>query len=124
MRFGNPIAAMRLKAENAVAAGPDVARKDNALKVIVEQIGRLETLLRNLLSSVQRAPLVSAPVKDVVAFLAERVELFREQAALLGGELEARGDLRRRALRPHTDRASDRQSDPECPPEYAGLAVA
>ncbi|UFW91972.1 HAMP domain-containing histidine kinase (plasmid) [Bradyrhizobium barranii] len=89
----NPIAAMRLKAENAVAAGPDVARKDNALKVIVEQIGRLETLLRNLLSSVQRAPLVSAPVKDVVAFLAERVELFREQAALLGGELEARGDL-------------------------------
>ena len=88
----NPIAAMRLKAENAVAAGPDLARKDSALRVIVEQIGRLETLLRNLLSSVQRAPLVSVPVKDVVGFLAERVELFREQAAAQGVELETRGD--------------------------------
>ena len=88
----NPIAAMRLKAENAVAAGPDLARKDNALRVIVEQIGRLERLLRNLLSSVQLAPLVSVPVKDVTAFLAERIELFREQAAEQGLELEVRGD--------------------------------
>jgi signal transduction histidine kinase len=88
----NPIAAMRLKAENAVAVGPDLARKDNALRVIVEQIGRLETLLRNLLSSVQRAPLVSVPVNDVAAFLTERVELFREQAAEQGLELEVRGD--------------------------------
>jgi signal transduction histidine kinase len=83
---------MRLKAENAVAAGPDLARKDNALRVIVEQIGRLETLLRNLLSSVQRAPLVSVLINDVAAFLAERVELFREQAAEQGLELEVRGD--------------------------------
>ncbi|OKO81392.1 hypothetical protein AC628_07130 [Bradyrhizobium sp. NAS96.2] len=87
----NPIAAMRLKAENAVAAGPDLARKDNALRVIVEQIGRLETLLRNLLSSVQRAPLVALPVKDVAAFLTERIELFREQAAEQGLELEVCG---------------------------------
>jgi signal transduction histidine kinase len=87
----NPIAAMRLKAENAVAAGPDLTRKDNALRVIVEQIGRLETLLRNLLSSVQRAPLVAVPIKDVAAFLTERVELFREQAASQEVELEARG---------------------------------
>jgi signal transduction histidine kinase len=87
----NPIAAMRLKAENAVAAGPDLARKDNALRVIVEQIGRLETLLRNLLSSVQRAPLAARPVKDVLVFLAKRVELFREQAVEQGLELEARG---------------------------------
>ena len=35
----NPIAAMRLKAENAVAAGPDSRRKDDALRVIAEQIG-------------------------------------------------------------------------------------
>ncbi|UPJ50105.1 HAMP domain-containing histidine kinase [Bradyrhizobium sp. 200] len=87
----NPIAAMRLKAENAVAAGPDLTRKDNALRVIVEQIGRLETLLRNLLSSVQRAPLVAVPIKDIAAFLTERVELFREQAASQEVELEARG---------------------------------
>lgn len=38
----NPIAAMRLKAENAVAVGPDPARKDQALQAIVEQIGRLD----------------------------------------------------------------------------------
>jgi C4-dicarboxylate-specific signal transduction histidine kinase len=30
----NPIAAMRLKAENAIAAGPDVSRKDRALQEI------------------------------------------------------------------------------------------
>jgi signal transduction histidine kinase len=87
----NPIAAMRLKAENAVAAGPDLARKDGALRVIVQQIGRLETLLRNLLSSVPRAPPVCVPVKDVTALLAERAELFREQAAIYGLKLEVQG---------------------------------
>jgi signal transduction histidine kinase len=87
----NPIAAMRLKAENAVAAGPDLARKDHALRLIVEQIGRLESLLRNLLSSVQRAAPISAPVADVTGFLAQRVELFREQAAAHGLVLEVRG---------------------------------
>src|SRR5262249_50137652 len=44
----NPIAAMRLKAENAIAAGPDIPRKDQALRTIIDQIGRLERLLRNL----------------------------------------------------------------------------
>jgi signal transduction histidine kinase len=87
----NPIAAMRLKAENAVAAGSDLARKDQALQVIVEQIGRLESLLHNLLSSVQRAPPVAAPVKDVAAFLAQRAELVQEQAAAHGLTLEVRG---------------------------------
>src|SRR5437899_11995348 len=61
----NPIGAMRLKAENAIAAGPDIARKDRALRIIIEQIGRLEGLLRNLLSSVQRARPILNPVKDV-----------------------------------------------------------
>jgi signal transduction histidine kinase len=42
----NPIAAMRLKAENAVAAGPDFPRKDRALLGIIEQIGRLEPCCR------------------------------------------------------------------------------
>jgi signal transduction histidine kinase len=87
----NPIAAMRLKAENAVAAGPDLARKDHALHMIVEQIGRLESLLRNLLSSVQRAAPIYARVSDVTLFLEQRVELFGEQAAAHGLVLEARG---------------------------------
>jgi signal transduction histidine kinase len=87
----NPIAAMRLKAENAVAAGPNPARKDEALRVIVEQVGRLEALLRNLLSSVQRAPPVRKTVEDVAAFLQGRAELFREQAAKHGLTLDVRG---------------------------------
>jgi signal transduction histidine kinase len=87
----NPIAAMRLKAENAVAAGPDPARKDRALQAIVEQIGRLEALLRNLLSSVQRAAPARQSVQDVTAFLQERAELFQEQAAAHGVALAVRG---------------------------------
>jgi signal transduction histidine kinase len=87
----NPIAAMRLKAENAVAVGPDPARKDRALQAIVEQIGRLEALLRNLLGSVQRAAPAPKLVEDLTAFLDERAELFREQAATHGIALKVRG---------------------------------
>jgi signal transduction histidine kinase len=87
----NPIAAMRLKAENAMAAGPDVPRKDQALRTIVDQIGRLEGLLRNLLSSVQRAKPILTPVKDVTSFLNERVDLFREQAAVRDLALKVEG---------------------------------
>lgn len=76
----NPIGAMRLKAENAVAAGPDISRKDRALQAIIEQIERLETLLQNLLGSVQRGPTRPELVKDIAAFLSERADLFREEA--------------------------------------------
>jgi signal transduction histidine kinase len=44
----NPIAAMRLKAENAVVG--DAKRKDQALATILGQIERLDALLRRLLS--------------------------------------------------------------------------
>ncbi|QBR00913.1 sensor histidine kinase [Paraburkholderia pallida] len=44
----NPIAAMRLKAESAVAAGPE--RQPQALHVILGQIERLDALVRRLLS--------------------------------------------------------------------------
>jgi signal transduction histidine kinase len=87
----NPIAAMRLKAENAIAAGADPARKDRALAVIVEQIARLEDLLRNLLSSVQRAAPEPKPVDDITDFLRQRADLFREQAAALGITLIVEG---------------------------------
>lgn len=89
----NPIAAMRLKAENAMAAGPDIPRKDQALRTIVDQIGRLEGLLRNLLSSVQRAKPILSPVKDVSAFLDECIELFGEQAAVHGLALKVEGRI-------------------------------
>ena len=86
----NPIAAMRLKAENALAASPDLARKDRALQAILGQIERLEALLQNLLSSVHRAAPQPALVKDIPAFLNERADLFREQAAALGVTLEVK----------------------------------
>ena len=44
----NPIAAMRLKAENALAKGSE--RHREALTVILDQIGRLDRLLRRLLN--------------------------------------------------------------------------
>jgi signal transduction histidine kinase len=44
----NPIGAMRLKAENAIAG--DANRKDQALSAILGQIERLDALLRPLLS--------------------------------------------------------------------------
>ena len=87
----NPIAAMRLKAENALAASPDLARKDRALQAILGQIERLEALLQNLLSSVHRAAPQPALVKDIPAFLNERADLFREQAAAQGVTLEVKG---------------------------------
>jgi signal transduction histidine kinase len=87
----NPIAAMRLKAENAIAAGHDIRRKDQALRTIIDQIGRLEGLLRNLLSSVQRAKPMVTPVRDVIAFLNERVDFFREQTAAHGLAVKVEG---------------------------------
>jgi signal transduction histidine kinase len=48
----NPIAAMKLKAENALAAGSDRSRE--ALSVVLGQIDRLEQLVRRLLNVAQR----------------------------------------------------------------------
>lgn len=44
--IGNPLAAMRLRSENALAAGPE--RAETALRAILPQIGRLEELLAAL----------------------------------------------------------------------------
>ena len=76
----NPIAAMRLKAENALANESDRSRSTDALHVVVEQVGRMDQLLQNLLRSVQRSAIKREPVTDVDSFLAEHAALFREQA--------------------------------------------
>jgi signal transduction histidine kinase len=76
----NPIAAMRLKAENALANESDRSRSTDALQVVVEQVGRMDQLLQNLLRSVQRSDIKRKPVTDIHAFLAEHAALFREQA--------------------------------------------
>jgi signal transduction histidine kinase len=57
----NPIAAMRLKAENALALGED--HKDRALSAMLGQIDRLDTVLRRLLTATER----ERPCRKVVA---------------------------------------------------------
>jgi signal transduction histidine kinase len=76
----NPIAAMRLKAENALANESDRSRSTDALQVVVEQVGRMDQLLQNLLRSVQRSDIKREPMTDISRFLAEHAALFREQA--------------------------------------------
>jgi signal transduction histidine kinase len=71
----NPIAAMRLRAENAMAG--DLDRKNQALSMILGQIERLDALLRRLLSvtepeRLRRAPVVLAPfLESCIAVHAE-----------------------------------------------------
>lgn len=76
----NPITAMRLKAENALAHPGDQERASSALRVVIEQVCRMDQLLKNLLRSVQRSDIVKAPVADLAKFLESHVSLFREQA--------------------------------------------
>jgi signal transduction histidine kinase len=82
----NPIAAMRLKAENALAS--DDNRRTSALKTILEQIGRLDVLLRDLLAMTQPRPARPAP-NDLATFLDGTIEPHPELAANKGVILEA-----------------------------------
>ena len=100
----NPIAAMRLKAENAIAGDAD--RKNQSLSAIVEQIDRLDGLLRRLLSAterdkVQRRSVALAPF--INSSIAEHAELARSKRLSLELRLEAEAacfdpDQMRRAL--------------------------
>jgi len=77
----NPIAAMRLKAENALAAEP--GRQHPALVAIVGQIDRLDGLVRSLLALVQ--PVVPSPVEvGLDRWLAERRDAVAAAAAARG----------------------------------------
>jgi signal transduction histidine kinase len=82
----NPIAAMRLKAENALAG--DDGRRTSALKTILEQVGRLDVLLRDLLAMTQQRHVQPAPT-DLAAFLEGIIESHRELAASKGVVLKA-----------------------------------
>jgi len=81
----NPIAAMRLKSENALAGDDD--RRISALKTILEQIGRLDVLLRDLLAMTQQRPVQPAPT-DLATFLDRAIVGHLELAASKGVILE------------------------------------
>jgi signal transduction histidine kinase len=82
----NPVAAMRLKAENAIAAG-DEGRRTSALQSILQQVGRLDGLLRDLLAMTQRREPEPATA-DLGRFLKETTEPHRELAAAKGVSLQ------------------------------------
>jgi signal transduction histidine kinase len=81
----NPIAAMRLKAENALPGADD--RRGTALRTILDQIARLDALLRNLLTMTHPPEPRRVPT-DVAKVLEECGEAHRDLAAAKGIRLE------------------------------------
>ncbi len=69
--IGNPLAAMRLRSENALAAEPE--RAQNALRAILPQIGRLEELLAALRLLTRMVEIRPQPV-PLRTFLQARLE--------------------------------------------------
>jgi signal transduction histidine kinase len=83
----NPIAAMRLKAENALAVA-DGSRSEAALKTILQQVGRLDALLRDLLEMTQ-ADEPRLQEVDLPDFLANTIETHKDLAVAKGISLTA-----------------------------------
>jgi signal transduction histidine kinase len=74
----NPIAAMRLRAENALAG--DDTRRRQALADVLEQVRRLDGLVAELLAMTQRREPHPIAV-ELQQFLADRVQVHRDAAA-------------------------------------------
>ncbi|GAC1036401.1 HAMP domain-containing sensor histidine kinase [Pseudomonas sp. No.117] len=83
----NPLAAMRLKAENALAG--DAGRQQRALDAILLQITRLDSLLRRLLDLTQPPQLQPTRVA-LSAFCQEVLAAHEDQAGQRGIRLSAR----------------------------------
>jgi signal transduction histidine kinase len=86
----NPIAAMRLKAENALAHSSE--RRRDALEVILGQIDRLNELCESLLSLARPLRLEIRDV-EVYAWLRERLDSFKERASAAGIQLYGTTDV-------------------------------
>lgn len=78
----NPIAAMRLKAENALASS-DGGRKTTALQAILAQVARLDALLRNLLQMTQAGEPKPKEI-ELAGFVHAVIEPHQELAAAKG----------------------------------------
>jgi signal transduction histidine kinase len=77
----NPVAAMRLKVENALAGPP--ARQEAALQTILGHIGRIDRLVGEMLAFAQPIALHPQTV-PLAEFVHERVELLHERAEAAG----------------------------------------
>ena len=80
----NPIAAMRLKAENALTQTPD--RQRLALTAVLQQVHRLDGLLQRLMALIQPVDLDPQPV-PLRAWLQDRIAHHQEQAERSGVRL-------------------------------------
>ncbi|PYJ69102.1 MAG: hypothetical protein DME76_10125, partial [Verrucomicrobia bacterium] len=89
----NPIAAMRLKAENALAK--PLEQQSAALRAMLDQIKRLDDLLERLLAVTRLGELRRAPVA-LKPWLQVRIDNVREQAAQTN--LALSGDAPRRRV--------------------------
>ncbi|MCJ2089673.1 HAMP domain-containing histidine kinase [Methylobacterium sp. E-005] len=99
----NPIAAMRLKAENALVSG-DPDRATAALRTVLGQIARVDTLLRDLLNLTQARPLSRTP-NAVAPLLAECVGLHEDLASARAVQVSIAADGLPEHDHPHIDRA-------------------
>jgi signal transduction histidine kinase len=97
----NPIAAMRLKAENALAKGGE--RYHQALIVILEQIGRLDRLLRRLLN-VTEPEQASVQRIDLGPFLEDCLAAHRETAQIRSVRVVWRSKVESASLDPELAR--------------------
>ncbi len=106
----NPIAAMRLKAENALASG-DEGRRSFALNFVLDQIARLDQLLRDLLSMSQRRKPDRESV-DIPSFLQQIDEEHRELVTAKKLDLDTRvaDDILHFSERPSFDRSQLRRA--------------
>ena len=86
----NPIAAIRLRAENGLAG--DDARRQTALDAILAQVARVDRLIAELLAMTQGRQPVPEPV-DLHAFLFARGAEHRASAQAAGVALLARSEL-------------------------------
>lgn len=89
----NPLGTIRMKAENALAAPEELRsqRAEGALRAVLEQADRLESLVCGLLSLTQPFHVAPRPVA-LDAFLEERRALHAEAAAARQAELAVRID--------------------------------
>jgi signal transduction histidine kinase len=82
----NPIAAMRLKAENALAQTPD--KQQQALTAVLQQVHRLNSLLQRLMAIIRPVSLEPEPVA-VRTWMQERITHHQDHADRSGVTLHA-----------------------------------
>ncbi|MCJ2015325.1 sensor histidine kinase [Methylobacterium sp. J-076] len=99
----NPIAAMRLKAENALVSG-EPERAATALKAVLGQIARVDALLRDLLNLTQPRTIQRRPT-PVGPLLAECAQYHRELAQARGIAIAIAAAELPTHEHPHLDRA-------------------